>query len=875
MAMRDTKEPGSVQLLHLRIDDIKREAVCLPGNRWRAVMEVSSVVSFALLADTEREVMFNNYRAFLNSLSFPIQIMYRSEPVDLGPYDDRMRAHRERLAYTPLEPLAESCLEHLHFLAERYGLLEQRYYIAVPAEEGAAGAAVGWHALRSSLDRRRRANAARLDEEARLTQLETRCDAVARGLSKCGGVAQRLDDAELASLFYSCWSPDQSRIQRLRATARRALDEFVVTSPHLYGAPDGRPRQGVSSFGNAVASRRGLLRSRTQPARSEVDSALELGSRSVLDHIAPASIEVQRDHIRLENLYARTLKLTDYPRRVDAGWLDPLISFDRPLQLSMHITPISVSEAMGSLKHKLAVLETSRTLDAGAGKLKDPERDQSLGDNNRVRDALASGVERLFAVSVYVTVTAASLRELDSVTERVEEEFDRIMAATRHTTFKQDTAYHAALPEATDGIRAVRNLDTTSVATMIPFTSGGLSMEGGLVWGISPHNRGLVQVDPFDPALQNYNMTVFASSGSGKSYAIKKGLLNAAYTGLRWVVIDPDGEYRTLVLALGGQLVELAVGSSHHINPLDLPAYSGDDKEMEGLSRHVNELIGWLEIMCAPAEGFTSQEQAVLDRALYDAYKSKGITPDPQTHDNEPPILNDLLEALGALPGAVAEHLAIRLERYVSGSLSGLFNHPTNVDLDSDYIVFDVFGIKDPNQQALALHMITKFIWRQITGEVRPRILVIDEAWTLMQHAKGGEFLFEFAKKARKRYLAVWTITQDIEDFMNSHHGRAVVNNSSMKLLLRHDTDAAIRAVADVFKLSADDRALLRRADPGDGLFYVRNTHVPIRIVASSDEHALITTKPAELVERQTRRQEGETGARRARSNGHVASYAR
>ncbi|MDP9352529.1 MAG: ATP-binding protein, partial [Chloroflexota bacterium] len=500
---------------------------------------------------------------------------------------------------------------------------------------------------------------------------------------------------------------------------------------------------------------------------------------------------------------------------------------------------------------------------------------QSLGDNNRVRDALASGVERLFSVSAYVTVVAPSLRELNTVTERVEEEFERIMAATRRTTFKQDIAFHSVLPEATDGIRAVRNLDTTSVATMIPFTSGGLSTEGGLVWGISPHNRGVVQVNPFDPSLQNYNMTVFAASGSGKSYAIKKGLLNAAYMGLRWLVIDPDGEYRTLVRALHGQLIELAVGSPHHINPLDLPAHSGDDQEMEGLSRHVNELIGWLEIMCAPAEGFTSQEQAVLDRALYDAYQNKGITPDPDTHDNEPPLLKDLLSALRALPGDAAENLAIRLERYVSGSLSGLFNHPTNVDLDSDYIVFDVFGIKDPNQQALALHMVTRFIWRQITGEVRPRILVIDEAWTLMQHAKGGEFLFEFAKKARKRYLAVWTITQDIEDFMNSHHGRAVVNNSSMKLLLRHDTDAAIRAVADVFRLSADDRALLRKADPGDGLFYVRNTHVPIRIVASPDEHALITTKPAELAERQARRREGAVDASGPRSNGRVAGYTR
>ncbi|MDP9350168.1 MAG: hypothetical protein M3P51_01285, partial [Chloroflexota bacterium] len=356
MAMRDAKEPGSVQLLHLRIDDIKEGAICLPGNRWRAVMEVSSVVSFALLADSEREVMFNNYRAFLNSLSFPLQLMYRSEPVDLGPYDDRMRVHREELAYTPLEPLAESSLEHIHFLAERYGLLEQKYYIALPAEEGAAGAAVGWNALRSHLNRRRRAKAARLDEEAKLTQLEARCDAVARGLSKCGVVARRLDDAELASLFYSSWSPDQSRIQRLRADARRAL-AFAVTSPRLYGPPNGRARQSSPASGNPGAAPKGLLRRGAPPDRGEAESALELGSRSIADHIAPASVEMQRDHIRLENQYARTLKLTDYPRRVDAGWLDPLISFERPIQLSMHITPINVSEAMGTLKHKLAVLE--------------------------------------------------------------------------------------------------------------------------------------------------------------------------------------------------------------------------------------------------------------------------------------------------------------------------------------------------------------------------------------------------------------------------------------------------------------------------------------------------------------------------------------
>ncbi|MEJ7653205.1 MAG: hypothetical protein WKH64_07610 [Chloroflexia bacterium] len=315
--------------------------------------------------------------------------------------------------------------------------------------------------------------------------------------------------------------------------------------------------------------------------------------------IAPAAVEVQRDHIRLESRYKRVLKLVGYPRIVQAGWLNPLIEFERPLEISLHITPLNVAEAAHSLKHRLGVLQTSRMMDADAGKLNDPDRDTALGDAAKLRIALARGEEKLFSVALYVAIGGDSLQELDLLTTRVEEEFERMTAQTRHTTYEQDLAFHAVLPEAADGIRAVRNLDTSSVATLIPFTSGSLSMEGGMMYGVTRHNRTLVTIDPFALA-PNANAVIFAKSGGGKSYALKLWLLRNMYCGVDCYVIDPDREYETLCRAVGGEYIRLAVGGGYHINPLDLPVYTENEKEKEGLSSHVNELIGWLEI-CLPA----------------------------------------------------------------------------------------------------------------------------------------------------------------------------------------------------------------------------------------------------------------------------------
>ncbi len=875
MAMRDTREPGSVQTLHFKVEDIRDGAICLPGGRWRAVLAVESVVSFRLLANNEREQIFGGFRSFLNTLSFPVQIMYRSELADVSGYEQEMARAMEEMEHERLVPYARDHVDFVRLIAEEHGLLEQKYYVVVSAEEGVASAAVGFKALAGRLNRDRRARQARLDREAALAQLEMRCDAVERGLSRCGAVARRLDDAELAVLFYRCWNPDLARTQRLRANACRFADSFAVVGQASRGAP-ARSRAPLPEA-RAPERKRGLLgrwRERREGWSPDSEEArmIQQGTRSVVDLLAPASIEVQHDHIRLESRYVRTLKLAGYPRTVDAGWLNPLIEFVKPLELSMHITPINVNEAVGSLSHKLAVLQTSRTLDARDGKLHDPDREAAFGDANRLRDSLSRGDEKLFSVSLYVTIKAPSKRELEELTERVEDEFERMMASTRYTTYKQDIAFHSALPEGTDGIRAVRNLDTTSLATMIPFTSGSLSMEGGMFYGVATHNRTLVTINPFDDSLVNANMTVFAKSGGGKSYGTKLMLLRNLYRNVDCYIIDPDGEYRTLCDAVGGQYVRLSAASRQHINPFDLPVASDD--ATDGLTEHVNALIGWLEIMlCSSRDELSSHERSILDRALYDAYAAMGITKDPATHGKQPPVLGDLVEALRAIAGGwagnpVADELAIRLERYTTGSLSGMFNSRTNVELENRFIVFDVSEVKD-NMKALTTHTISNFVWRQVRRRLKPRLLVIDEAWTLMKHAEGGAFLAEFARKARKRYLGLVTITQDVEDFLSSEHGRTVLGMSTLKLLLRHDS-SCIAATAEAFNLSTDERHALMEADKGCGLLFARDSHVPIQIVASPEEHVLITTNPKELAARQARRAQ-EAAIR----NGHRTSLPR
>jgi type IV secretory pathway VirB4 component len=602
------------------------------------------------------------------------------------------------------------------------------------------------------------------------------------------------------------------------------------------------------------------FRRRTPPGRRPLGPdahRFALGSRSLADLVAPAAVEVARDHVRLEHQYARAIAVTGYPRTVSPGWLAPLIDFEVPLEISLHLYPLETSDMVRTLTHKLVQLHSSRLFEQRGGRLADPEREVAYEDAERLRDALQRGEEKVFSVSLYLLLRASSLAALDDLTRRVEVMLDGMLAHSRVAILEQDAGFRSCLPEGQNYLLVYRNLDTSSLATTFPFTSSTLAMERGVHYGIAKHNRSPVIFDPFDESLENANAVVFAKSGAGKSYFTKLMALRNLLVGVDFLVIDPEDEYRSVCAAVGGQYVRLASSSGQHLNPFDLPpADAQDDDGRDPLAEQVAALLGLLDVMLAePGQSLGAHERAVIDRALYETYAPAGITPDPSTHARPAPLLRDLHMALATAPGEVAASLATRLRRYVDGSLAGLFAGPTNVALDRRFVVFNIQAL-EPELRPLGIHMITSFVWNQVRRSRRPRLLIIDEAWSLMQYPEGGAFLASMARRARKYYLGLVTITQDVADFLGAEHGRTVLANAAIKLLMRQDS-STIEPVVAAFHLSPEERHFLLSAAKGEGLFFARGSHVALTIEASPAEHRLATTAPRELAERLATEQAG------------------
>ncbi|HLI52217.1 MAG TPA: DUF87 domain-containing protein [Thermomicrobiaceae bacterium] len=597
-----------------------------------------------------------------------------------------------------------------------------------------------------------------------------------------------------------------------------------------------------------------LMRRRQAPVgdqrQTEAMQRFASGERTVADLIAPSAIEVGRDHLRLDTHYVRTIIVTGYPRSVRPGWLTPLIDAELPLELSVHLYPLETSQMLSTLSHKLVQLHSSRLLAARGGRLADPEREIAYEDTERLRDALQRGEERVFAVSLYLLLRADSPSTLDVLTRRVEALLGGMLAQTRIAFLEQDAGLHACLPSGQDRLLQSRNLDTSSVATMFPFTGNALTMEHGVLYGIAQPGHAPVIVDPFDPSLENANLVIFAKSGAGKSYFTKLLALRSVLAGSEFLVIDPEDEYRALANAVGGQSIRLASSSDQHVNPFDLPPTASTDERSDPLAEQVAGLIGLLEIMLAePRQGLTAQERAVLDHACYQTYADAGITADPTSHARPAPLLRDLHATLAARKNdSIAASLATRLRRYVSGSLAGLFAGPTNVKLDGRVIVFNLQALES-ELRPLGIHLMTSFVWNQVRRSQRPRLFIIDEAWSLLQYPEGGAFLASLARRARKYYLGLVTITQDVADFLGADHGRTVLANASMKLLMKQDS-TTIEPVAAAFRLSPGERQLLLAAGKGEGLLFARGSRVALTVEASPIEHQLATTSPRELAER-------------------------
>ncbi len=583
---------------------------------------------------------------------------------------------------------------------------------------------------------------------------------------------------------------------------------------------------------------------------SEQERRFALGTRTLADLLAPAAVEIARNHLRLEYQYARVLVVVGYPRTVVPGWLTPLLEFEHPIDVSFHIHPLETSSIVKLLSHKLVQLQSSRLVDVRSGRLADPEREVAFEDAERLRDALQRGEERVFSVSLYVLLRAGSQRALDDLTRRVETTLDGMLAHSRVAILEQERGFRACLPSARDDLLAYRNLDTSSLATTFPFTSSSLSMERGVLYGVATRSQSPIIVDPFDASLENANLAVFAMAGAGKSYFVKLMALRNLLAGVDFLVVDPENEYGGVCRAAGGQFIRLASTSTHRLNPFDLPP--ADTTSAEGadvLAEQVTSVVGLMNVLLGErGTSLNSYERSVLDHAVYQAYAAVGVTADPVTHVRPAPLLADLQTALESLDNDVAAGLATRLRRYVHGSLAGgLFSGPTNVALNRRLVVFNIQQLEE-ELRPVAMHLIANFVWNRVRRERRPRLLVIDEAWSLLRYPEGGDFVSGMARRARKYYLGLVTITQDVADFLRSDHGRAVLVNAAMKLLLKQDA-TTVEAVADAFQLTVDERQYLLGANKGEGLLFARGARLPISIEASPAEHRLATTAPRELAE--------------------------
>ncbi len=591
-----------------------------------------------------------------------------------------------------------------------------------------------------------------------------------------------------------------------------------------------------------------------QREQSEVEQEFSRGVTALRDFIAPSSIELESGHYRLGTRYARAFYVYGYPRQIYTGWLSPLINMDEEIDLSFFIYPVSSQVVLKNLKRKVGQLEAGLQINAEKGKVRDPGLQAAVQDAEELRDKLQVGEERFFRFGFYFTIYAHSMEELDFVQHKVETVLGQQLIYSKPATVQMEQALNSVAPQCLDMLQIRRNMNTGALSTSFPFTSADLTQDEGILYGVNMHNSGLVIFDRF--SLENANMVVFAKSGAGKSFAVKLEALRSMMLGIEVIIIDPENEYQKMSDAVGGSYVRLSLNSTTRINPFDLPHVVEKEDADNALRSNLITLHGLLRLMMGGAQAqmantgggtvqpaLTPVEEADLDQALIETYAKAGITNDPLTHRTPPPTINDLYETLLHMQGT-GPQLAQRLRKYTTGTFSGIFSQQSNVDINNNLAVFNIRDLED-ELRPVAMYIVLNYIWNKTKTDKKKRMLIVDEAWQLMRYKDSANFMFSLAKRARKYNLGLTTITQDVEDFMSSKMGRAVVANSSMQILLKQSS-SAVDILANTFKLTSEEKKRLSQFPIGQGLFFAGQNHVHIQVIASETETELITTDPDE-----------------------------
>ena len=586
----------------------------------------------------------------------------------------------------------------------------------------------------------------------------------------------------------------------------------------------------------------------------EVEQAFLKGMTTLRDLIAPSSLEIHSGYFRVGTKYGRTMYVYGYPRELYTGWLSSLINIDQVIDISMFIYPVDTQVVLNNLRKKVTQLEADMSINAEKGLTRDPGREAALNDAEELRDQLQVGAERFFRFGLYVTLYADSLEELGFIQHNIETLFGQQLVYSKVAGSQQEQGLNSTIPQMSDQLQIRRNMNTGAISTSFPFTSADLTQEKGVLYGVNMHNNGLVIFDRY--SLENANMVVFAKSGAGKSFTVKLEAIRTMMMGADILIIDPENEYQKLCDAVGGSYIRLSLNSDTRVNPFDLPKVIDTDEAEDALRANLVTLHGLFRLMLGgsvvngQAIGMlTPAEEADLDQGLIDTYARAGITSDPLTHNSTPPTIGDLYDTLLHM-GGTGPQLAQRLRKYTSGTFAGIFSQQSNIDINNSMVVFNIRDLED-ELRPVAMYIVLSHIWNITRTIQKKRMLIVDEAWQLMKYDDSANFLFSLAKRARKYYLGLTTITQDVEDFMGSKMGRAIVANSSLQLLLKQST-SAVDVLSDVFKLTDEERKRLSNFPVGQGLFFAGQNHVHIQIIASQTEQKLITTNPSALLQQQT-----------------------
>lgn len=587
-----------------------------------------------------------------------------------------------------------------------------------------------------------------------------------------------------------------------------------------------------------------FLKTKQSPASSPVAPILpeqiyKQGILELQDVIAPSALKITPREINLGDKIARTFFVMSYPRVLSDSWFAPIINLDRVMDMSVFIHPIDSADILKKFQKKVAEVQSQIMAREEKGLVRDPVLDTAYQDLESLRDQLQQAQEKLFDVGVYITIYGASVEELDKVESEIKSMLESRLVYVKPALFQQEQGFKSVLPLGRDELNVLSKLNSSPLSSIFPFVSFDLTSDKGILYGVNRHNASLVLFDRF--SLENYNSVIFAKSGSGKSYMTKLEILRTLMFDTEVIVIDPEREYEFLAQAVGGRYFNISLNSEHHINPFDLAPPREDEAAADILRSNIVALVGMFRIMLG---GLSPEEDAIIDKAITETYALKDITIDSNFAEIEPPLLSDFELVLSGMQGS--ESLVQRLSKYTKGTWSGFINQPTNVDLNKKFVVFSVRDMED-DLKPVAMYLITHYIWNAVRKNLKKRLLVIDEAWWMMKSEDTASFLYGMAKRGRKYYLGLATITQDVDDFLKSPYGLPMISNSSIQILLKQ-SPTTIDTLQKTFNLSEEEKYLLLESDVGEGIFFAGLKHVAIKVIASYTEDQIITSDPSQVL---------------------------